>query len=153
MTPFQEFLTQLAEALDFSYLQPDEWGACMIVLKEHEASLLFELDEQLVPNTILLSSPLCPLPYENRIELLEESLKGNLVIEETLSCKPDEDILYLHRRIHPHILAPELKLLIADFLTHLATWRKKLETLAKSPAKPYRYPLSPEQFLFPRINK
>lgn len=149
MNLFQKFLNELAEALQFSSLQPDEAGACLILLRENQAELLFELDEQLVPGTILLSSPLTLIPSQNRIEIYEECLKGNRLLDETLSCKPDEDILYLHRRLNPDIRSENLKHVIVDFLTQLTQWRKKVDELSKRAPKAYRFPLPPEQFQLP----
>lgn len=149
MNRFQDFLDELAEALQFSSLGPDKWGACLIVMKEEEASLLFEFDDKLVPNTILLSSAIASLPFENRREIFEVCLKGNNKIDETLSCKPDEDVLYLHRRLHPDIRSQELLSLIRIFLEQIKIWRKKMYEMSINPPKPDRYPLPSEPFQIP----
>lgn len=150
---FQNFLNELAEALQFSSLKPDEWGGCMIAFKESHAALLFEFDEQLVPNTVLVSSPICTLPLENRSEIFEACLKANASNEATLSCKPDEDILYLHRRLHPEIRAQELQAALTEFLAQQVKWIQEVEKISKEPPKYFHFPFPPEHLQFPPFKR
>lgn len=144
MFPF--FLTELATVLQFSTLAPDENGACLIVMREGDIPLLFEFDEQIVPNKILLSSPLLGFPLDRRAEIYEISLKLNEKIEETLSVKPDEDLLYLHRRIPPEIQAGELEMLLNSFLKQVHAIQKQVEQLLTEPPKRLQVPPPPSQF-------
>lgn len=143
MTLFETFLLELAKVLQFSTLAPDAKGACLIIMKEGNIPLLFEFDEQLVPNTILLSCLVSTIPMERRSEVYEASLIGNQTIEECLSVKPDEDLLYLHRRFHPSIQAADLEKLLLSFLENVKRWKGKVDTLAKEPPRLDRLPPHP----------
>lgn len=140
-----EFLTQLAVALEFTALSLDKQGVCLIVMKAHNIPLLFEFDDHLVPNTVLLSTPILPLPHEYEWEAMIKALMGNHMMEETLSLKPDDNILYFHRRMSPHIKAKELKLLIDRFLEQTLKWKGALEDVnfdkphKEASLKPYRF--------------
>ena len=125
---FEHFLERLAKAVGSPKLHPDEGGACIIEWKGE--SLIFEFDNMLVPNTILVTSPCFLLPKENRERILEEALKCNKMIEETLSQKPDEEVLYLHRRLHPSIGQEELVAILNTFVEDLTTWRSTLDHIA-----------------------
>lgn len=135
MTSFELFLQELAKVLQFSTLAPDAKGACLIIMKEGNVPLLFEYDEQLVPNTILVSCLVCQIPMERRIEVYDASLIGNASIEESLSVKPDEDLLYLHRRFHPSIQAGDLDKLLKRFLENVKLWKGKVDALSKEPPR------------------
>jgi hypothetical protein len=143
---FAIFLKELSQALGFNSLSPDQFGVCMIRMKEGDVHLLFEFDDQLVPNTILLSSFICPLPMENRSDIYEEILKRNHMIEETLSCKPDENFLYLHRRMHPEMQAEELKKMLHHFILEVKFWKQKAEEISQQPPKSYRFLNPPGSF-------
>ncbi len=147
--PFQLFLNELAEAFEFHSLTPDTEGACLLSLKNAALELLFEFDEQLVPNTILFSTFLCTLPQKNKIDILEACLKGNEQSNATLSCKPDEEVVYLHSRVHPDIRAAELKSWINEFVDQAMAWRKKIEEMEQASPKPHRFPLPPPTFEVP----
>lgn len=121
---FQQFLQELAQGLGYGTLLPDEYGGCAVTVESQE--LLFEFDDKLVPNTVLLSAAVCELPRERRKNVLLECLKANSEIEETLSKKPDEEVIYLHRRLHPDIRAEELKIVSTAFANRVAIWQKKI---------------------------
>src|SRR5262249_27351044 len=140
---FEEFLMQLAQVLQFQRLAPDEQGACLIVMKESNAQLLFEFDEQLVPNTVLLSCLISSIPIDHRSDIYEALLAGNSTIEDTLSVKPDEDLLYLHRRFHPSIQADSLEKLLNTFLETVKTWKLNVDTISKQPPHAGRIPPHP----------
>lgn len=125
---FQSFLQELAQGLGYGTLLPDEYGGCVVTVDSQE--LLFEFDDKLVPNTVLLSALVSELPTEKRKEVLLECLKANSEMEETLSKKPDEEVIYLHRRLHPDIRAEELKLVSSAFANQIAHWQKKIRLLA-----------------------
>lgn len=133
ISPFEEFLLELAKALEFDHLGPDRQGACLIVMKEDQTSLLFEYDESLVPHHVLVSSEICPIPSEISSAVLEEALVSNFVLEATLSCKPDSNHLYLHYRFHPKIDSAEIKSVIDNILTQIRQWRQKVKDLLQSP--------------------
>jgi hypothetical protein len=133
MDAFEIFLLELAKILHFPTLAPDENGACLIMMKEGEIPLLFEFDQQLVPNTILLSSPLLPIPTTHCEKIYKTILIGNSSQEQTLSVKLDEEILYLHQRFHPSIRSSELEPLLNQFLEQVRVWKEKIETIIKSP--------------------
>jgi hypothetical protein len=150
MTLFESFLTELAHVLQFATLTPDAKGGCLIVMKEDNIPLLFEFDEQLVPNTVLLSCLVCPIPLEKRAEVYEACLIGNQSIDACLSVKPDEDLLYLHRRFHPTIQATNLEKHLLQFLDTAQLWKKKVETITKTPLPPNKLPLHPSSLhIFP----
>jgi len=151
MDRFQPFLDELAKVYRFNSLSPDSMGACLISLHENQTSLLFEFDTQLVPNTILISSIVISLPFENRVEILEQCLKGNQLQEETLSCKPDEDLIYLHRRLHPDIQAKELEPILSSFANQILSWRNKIQKMATESPKSHRFPLPPPTFQIPPL--
>ncbi len=121
---FQTFLQELAQGLDYGALMPDDSGGCVVNVEDKE--LLFEFDDQLVPNTVLLSAFVCDLPRERRKEILLDCLKANSEIEETLSKKPDEEVVYLHRRLHPDIRADELREVSAAFAKQISHWQQKI---------------------------
>lgn len=127
MTLFQKFLDQLAVVLEFKELKPDSHGACLLIMKQSHVPLLFELDDQLVPNSILLSSPVTEMRAEQQVVVLNACLKKNQQMEETLSRKPDEDAIYLHRRISPDITHEELKPIINDFIAAVLKSKQDLE--------------------------
>lgn len=104
-------------------------------MKESGIPLLFEFDDHLVPNTILVSTQIAPIPIDKRAAFYEASLQGNSRMEETLSIKPDEDFLYLHRRFHPDIQAEDIDLALQAFLKQVKVWKEKAEALAKNPAQ------------------
>lgn len=132
-TQFETFLLELAQALNFTTLAPDALGACLIMMKEGTIPLLFEFDDQLVPNTILISCPIAAIPISHRLDIYEALLKGNSLIENTLSVKPDEDMLYMHRRLHPEIQAKELKQILHFFLETVKLWKKNVEAILSMP--------------------
>jgi hypothetical protein len=152
MTPtsFETFLMELAKVLQFSSLAPDAHGACLIVMKEDSSSLLFEFDDQLVPNTILLSCPIIPIPIDHRAAIYEAALIGNNTIEDTLSVKPDEDTLFLHSRFHPSIQAAEIEKILYSFLKNVKLWKSKVETISKEPPSSSQMPPHPSSIqVFP----
>ena len=149
MSQFETFLQELAGVFKFSSLKPDSNGACQIVMKEGQIPLLFEFDEQLVPNTILLSCPIAPLPIEHRADVYEASLVGNATLEETLSIKPDEDMLFLHRRLHPQIKAADIEKIIQSFLETVKTWKVRVLEISRQPPRSSKLPPHPSAIIFP----
>lgn len=132
-SPFELFLEKLAKVLLFSSLGPDSNGVCLIEMKEGRIPLLFEFDDQLVPYSILVSTPLYAFPLTHRYGIYQICLMGNGEMEETLSVKPDEDLLYLHRRIHPEIDIFDLDLLLKNFLEKVKDWKDQAVTLCSQP--------------------
>ena len=126
MTRFQRFLNQLAEVLEFKKLKPDEHGACLLVMNETQVPLLFEYDDHLVPNSILVSSPVSGIGPGKEGEVLKQCLMLNGGLEETLSKKPDDDEIYLHRRIHPDIHAKDLDPIVHQFVETVMESKRKL---------------------------
>jgi len=145
-TPFEIFLLELAKVLQFSTLAPDARGACLIIMKDGNVPLLFEFDDQLVPNTVLLSSAVASIPIAHRADIYEASLIGNMAIEDTLSIKPDEDMLYLHCRFHPQIQAVEIEQSLKFFLSNFKEWKRKVDEIAKMPPRIDKIP-SPSSFI------
>ncbi len=143
MTSFKTFLLELAKVLEFSTLAPDEKGACLIIMKEGQIPFLFEYDEQLVPNTVLVSCAITSIPIERRADVYEAILKENHRIEETLSVKPDEDMVYLHRRFHPLIQAEELDTFLHSFLERVKQWKVEVEQIAHRPPRSDKIPAPP----------
>ena len=148
--PFETFLLELAKVLHFPTLAPDARGACLIIMKDGNIPLLFEFDEQLVPNTVLLSSPITAIPVSHRLDVFEALLMGNSTIEDTLSAKPDEDMLYLHRRFHPEIQSSEIEQLLQTFLQTVKQWQGKVEAISKKPPRADKMPPPPSSIkVFP----
>lgn len=148
MSLFEIFLLELAKVLQFPSLSPDAHGACLIIMKEGKIPLLFEFDEQLVPNTVLLSCALSPISIIHRIDIYEALLIGNSSQEDTLSIKPDEDMLYLHRRFHPDIQSIDLEPLLHQFLETAKEWKNRVEVISKNP--PRAHPSHPSSIqVFP----
>lgn len=133
MNQFELFLQELAKVFQFSHLAPDEHGACQIIFKDGKIPLLFEFDDHLVPNTILLSSPLASIPASHHLDIYEALLIGNSSQEEVLSVKPDEDFVYLHRRFHPDIQSANLDYLLKQFIEKIHIWKSKIETVIQTP--------------------
>lgn len=146
MNDFKSFLSELAKVLDFQTLAPDKSGGCLLLMKEDNIQVLFEFDNHLVPNTILLSTLISTIPVDKRIEFYEASLEGNNDIEETLSIKPDEDVLYLHRRLHPDIQSDDLAQVLKIFLKHAKEWKVKADVLSKHVVEPSSKPASIQVF-------
>jgi hypothetical protein len=140
---FEGFLLELARVLYFPTLAPDEQGACLVIIKEGNIPLLFEFDDQLEPNTILLSSPIAAIPPRHRSDIYEALLRGNMVAEDTLSAKPDEELVFLHRRFHPNIQAKEIDFLLQIFLQTVKEWKIKVEAIASQPPKLNQIPSKP----------
>lgn len=130
---FEIFLSELAKVVHLSHLKPDSHDTCFLLWKEGEIPLLFEFDDQLVPNTILLSAEIAPIPLDYQQEVFETALKENSLSEETLSVKPDEDMLFLHRRFHPFISAEEMDSLLKPFIEKVKQWRSKLKDISQKP--------------------
>lgn len=147
---FISFLNELAQTLGFSTLTPDQKGVCQLAFEKESLELLFEFDEQLVPNTILLTAFLCPLPEKNKVQVMENCLKENANLLETLSCKPDEELVYLHLRIHPEIRSSELNPLVKNFLADATRLRQKIKQLGEEEAA-HRLPMPPPTFEIPRF--
>lgn len=148
-TLFENFLLELAKVLHFKTLAPDSYGACLIIIKEGNVPLLFEFDDQLVPNTILVSTPIAPIPIPYREALYEASLMGNHNLEGTLSVKPDEDILYFHRRLHPSIQAEDLEKLLRIFLENISFWKERVATILQNTAPSDKMPHPSSIQVFP----
>ena len=147
---FESFLLELAKVLQFPTLAPDKNGACLIVMKEGNIPLLFELDEQLVPNKILISTQVSEFPLDRRVEIYEDCLKMNQESEATVSVKPDEDVIYLHRRLAPEIQAPELENVVRTFLEQVHKIESHVEELLKKPPKHPKVPPLPSSIqVFP----
>ena len=113
--------------LEFKKLKPDEHGACLLVMNESNVPLLFEYDDHLVPNSVLVSSPVTPIGYGKEGDVLKRCLIMNAGLEETLSKKPDEEEIYLHRRIHPDIHAKDLDPIVSQFVETVVQSKKQLE--------------------------
>ncbi len=149
MSNFQTFLKQLATVLKFTALSADKHGACLVVLKSSNTPILFEFDDHLVPNTILLSTPIVELVEESARAFFKEVLEGNQKMEETLSLKPDERLIYLHRRISPEIEAKELTSIIDYFLKSTLHWKAVFEKLVQEAPKDNKEPpSSPKPYRF-----
>lgn len=134
---FNAYLKTLATVLNFPSLQADHNGACLVVMKESGIPLLFEFDDKLVPNHILLSTHVIDFPMQRRVEIYEMALKANHIMEATLSVKPGEDQLYLHQRISPEIPDRELNSLIQTFIENVLMIQKAVEgTLHYPPSRP-----------------
>jgi hypothetical protein len=143
MNAFETFLLVLAEALQFQTLAPDAHGACLIIIKEGKIPLLFEFDDHLVPNTILLSTPLSPFPTTSRTMICEALLEGNWGEEEILSIKPDENVVYLHARFHPEIQSLDLKPQLQQFIETAKVWKGKIDTIHPPQSLPPNIPVFP----------
>lgn len=130
---FNDFLKVLANVLHFTSLEADQNGACLIVMKESGIPLLFEYDDELVPNHILISTHVVDFPMERRVEIYEMILKANHIMEATLSVKPGEDQIYLHQRISPEIPDLELNIVIQTFLEHVHMIKKAVEESLHNP--------------------
>lgn len=130
---FEEFLKTLASVLDFSQLKPDENGACQIIIKDGNIPILFEWDDELVPRTVLASSLLAAFPLEYRADIYQMCLIANSTQEEILSTKPDEDLVYLHRRFHPEIQKDSLETSIQSFVASSKRAKSLIENLLKNP--------------------
>ena len=114
---------------------PDREGACLFHFKEHHLQLFFEYDDSLVPHTILLSCDICLVPLEVMTGILEACLIHNSRSEETLSCRPEDNLLFLHRRIHPKIKAQDLKPLLNSFIDLIKQWKEKVRQQSLAPPK------------------
>lgn len=132
---FEEFLDELAKALLFKQLKPDSKGACLLVLQKEQIPLLFEFDNSLVPNTILVSIEVCPIPHEILRSVLEEGLMANQHLSETLSCKPDSDYLFLHKRLHPKIESADIKKSVDSLIHETQAWRSRVHEILQSPER------------------
>lgn len=117
MRIFETFLTELGKVVDIPGLKPDRFDACLLVMKKEGAHLLFELDEHIVPGTILLSTPIVSLE-STQLTLLKQALSANEKNDATLSVKEDEHLLYLHDRLSPQLNAEEIKPLMDKFLAY-----------------------------------
>lgn len=133
MTVFETFLQQLAPVLELPSLIPDAHGVCYILMKKEQVSLLFECDDHLVPGTILVSSAIGKIPAQGYETLLKAILQENHNLEETLSCKPDEEILYVHRRLHPDIPAEEMREVLTSFIACISLGQEKLKSCLTPP--------------------
>lgn len=135
MKPFEIFLNELGKILELSSLRPDRNGACLIILKEGQISLLFEYDDELVPNTILVTATLLTFSIQYREDIYEFCLKANQTMEETLSVKPDEDALYLHKRIHPDIEKSDLDSVLKSFIENYKILKEQGEKILQNPPR------------------
>lgn len=131
--PFDLFLATLAPLLEFPSLHPDSNHACLIAMRETGLELLFTWDDQLVPQTILLSTSLFSIPPGYQEQVYETCLKGNSLIDEILSVHPSEEVVYLHIRIPPSIPQKDLKTLLDRFQQAAFKWKGKLEGLKPDP--------------------
>lgn len=147
---FADFLKELAKATHFSDLKPDQQGSCLLEFKNEKLHILFEYDDSLVPNTIIISTEIADYSKELIADVLEECLIGNYMIEETLSSQPNEATLFLHRRVHPQIDATEILAILESFLIQAQKWRQKIHEMSKQPSKKLRIPIPPSQInVFP----
>ncbi len=143
---FEYFLLELAQALELKTLAPDAKEACLLIMKEGEVPLLFECDEHLVPNTILASSVVLSFPHERRKEVCMLTLKLNENAQSTASVKPDEDLFFLHLRIHPDVQSADLKGVITEFLRERKGALEQLHQLLQTPAQNEVIPPPPSSF-------
>ncbi|MCP5469792.1 MAG: type III secretion system chaperone [Chlamydiales bacterium] len=149
MSDFRIFLKQLAKVLQFTALAPDKHGACLVIMKKNNIPLLFEFDDHLVPNTILISTPIIEVALSHEWHFYNETLKGNSLGEETLSLKPDDNLIYLHRRLSPLISAEDLQDILDVFIAKTVQWKECFEkiTQEREPDKPDEPPtLKPYRF-------
>ncbi|MCH9611044.1 MAG: hypothetical protein S4CHLAM81_13760 [Chlamydiales bacterium] len=133
MSDFSTFLKELSSLLRFTTLSPDRHGACLVVMKSNNLPLLFEYDDHLVPSTILLSTPICEVDPDRERALLRATLTANSQMEETLSVKPDEPVVYLHKRFSPQIEGAELKKQLDLFIESSLYWQNELESVNEKP--------------------
>lgn len=143
---FEVFLQELAKAMRFNDLKADAQGACEILIKEGDISLLFEFDDQLVPNTILLSAPVSDFPSEHRAAIYAAILAGNMGLEETLSIKPDDDLCFLHIRFNPQIQAAEIEQMLKSFVLKVKEWKQKIEAISNTRPPPPKSSIPPPTF-------
>lgn len=149
MSDFHGFLIQLASVLKFTALAADKHGACLVVMKKNNLPILFEFDDHLVPNTVLLSTPIVEIEEASARSFYKTILEGNSKMEETLSLKPDERLVYLHRRISPEINSKELKPLIDYFLKSTLHWKDVFGKLVQeAPHDEKEPPSSPKPYRF-----
>ncbi len=146
---FEPFLKELAKALDFPVLKPDLQGACLIHFYDKNASLLFELDDHLVPHTVIMSCDVMPIKSGNLPEFFELCLKENYSGEETFSCSPDDLTFTLHRRLQPEIPSFQLKKVIHAFLERVPEAREQASIALKKSPSPGRFLLPPPTFEIP----
>lgn len=129
---FNDFLKQVAEVFQLKRLEPDSFGVCLIEIKKTHVKLMFEYDEFIVPNTVLLSSPILTFSPHDRHDICVACLKGNAAMDETLSIKIGTDTVYLHQRIHPNVKNNELNLILQSFQKQVQHWKKTLAAIGET---------------------
>lgn len=123
---FQAFLDQIAAIYGLPSLAPDNKGACQLRLHNENLSILFEYDNSVVFNTILLSSPLEEV-HNNSPTLLIESFQHNYLNDEVVSIQPAPSIYFLHRRFDTTIEQEYLQNALASFVHTATLWKNKLK--------------------------
>lgn len=127
MEIFEDFLKNLSTALSIPSLASDPYGACMLAFDEENLQILFELDSQIVINNVLMSCKVADINATTKIKLAKEILIANGSIDETLSFHPDQDQLFLHRRLYPYTDPDIIRNIVNSFIKRTVEWQSKVK--------------------------
>jgi hypothetical protein len=126
-TLFQEFLQKIASLYSLDTLRPDQMGACQLFLKKENLHLLFEYDDHIVPDTILVSTSLGEIAIGKEEDVSKKLLKYNEKGEDILSIQPEEPICFLHRRLSPHLEKEKLQESLTTFKETAVYWQQEIQ--------------------------
>lgn len=128
MDLFQDFLNKLQRALGTSALHPDAHHACLLHFREEGVELLFEYDDRIVPQSVIVTSPIGVVSAAIARDLLEEALKENGVRETALAFVPEQESLFLFLRIPLFLEEAEVARLVHTCCAEVLLWRQRLES-------------------------
>ena len=148
MDAFQLFLNQLAALLQLDSLAPSKEGACLIIMKASSIPLLFEFDDHIAPNTIVMSTPIIEVDPPHQELYAYRALQLNSSMEETLSLRAEAMSLYLHRRLSPYIQIAELKLIIDKFVERALQTKEIFTHIAQEPLDQTEERAPPQAYRF-----
>lgn len=121
---FNRFLTSCAEACQLKNLTDQGQGVCALSIDE--IPCLFELDETVVQDHVILSTQVASFPVDQQRFVMETCLKLNAHAPATLSIKPHEPRVMMHQRIPCDIDPQELRSIITDFVTRVERAQQSL---------------------------
>ena len=125
MEEFKNFLNELSRILGIGSLTPDEYGVCLLAFDKHNLEVLFEVDSEILPNTVLMTCRLGEIDQKQKISVIKEILQANSEIEEILSYQKEGNSLFIHRRLSMDIADEYMKSTVDNFIKQALKWRKK----------------------------
>lgn len=136
MSNFVDFLQTLAPLLGFKKLRPPQTEALMVLVKASQTQMNVELDQNIVPNTILFSSMIAEVPLSIEKNALPLILKKQQDPFFPLSLHPENSEIHLYTRLSPDIPKELLDEILKAYILKVIESRKFVQSVLQELDKP-----------------